>query len=199
MSKSWREQAATDAAASLLKDTDVGEGTFEVTNEPFVYLENAELSGVSCEGCYTKEDIKQVGVGNRMHGEKPHMMIHLCPSCRTMLGLELLDGGKKEFVVTRKEERLGEYTFKVLVPKTVSDDVVMANFTMASKYAQTELMYWKEFNEAERADYDEHFEEIGKLRDEGNGDDVFAHYLVEFCDYEIVDYEKPKPNFVYEW
>jgi len=89
---SWREKAASDAASSLLEHTKECDGRTTVMHQPFVYIETPVNPLVSCEGCYTKNDVKEVGVGNKMHSDKPHLVIHLCPSCRNMFGKALLEG-----------------------------------------------------------------------------------------------------------
>lgn len=109
-------------------------------------------------------------------------------------------GVKTEYVVKRTEEELGDFFFKVIVPKEEIHYKVMKNFEMAAKYAQVSFCDWElmEPEEAER-EYDEYFEEMGSIRNICNGDEVFEYYLTRFCGYQVVQFEEPITDFAYEW
>lgn len=100
------------------------------------------------------------------------------------------------YVVKRVEEELGTKFLEVFVPSTESEESVMKNLSMAAKYAKTKIVDWKLFDEEEKSEYDEHLEEMGKLRSDVNGDYMFEYYLTNCCGYKVDDVYV---DFEYEW
>ena len=200
MSKSWREDAATSAVSSILESQKSSTKRTR-TNQPYAHVKQEVHPIATCEGCYAKEGIMEVGVGNKMYSEEPHMVLHLCPTCRAMLGQKLIKSVNKEnnheYIVERIEK--GMRYVKVITPADETTEDVQANFTMAAKYAQTELKFWNEFNEKEKSDYDEHFAKMGAYRESHSGDETFAYYLTTFCGYEVEAITFPLCDFSYEW
>lgn len=106
---------------------------------------------------------------------------------------------EKIYFVQRHEEELGTTFFKVTAKEDMGKTVIN-HFEMAAKYAQSNMLDWEIFDEEERKEYDEHFEEMGKIRCGGNGDDAFLYYLENVCGYTIEEVEENYTiSFVFEW
>lgn len=96
---------------------------------------------------------------------------------------------KTKYIVRAYEEELGSALFVVIVPERTDEEEVYKNFKMAEKYASVD--YYDNPNE-----YDEHFEDMLKHREEDNGMYTFNYYLEEYCGYKV---EAFTYDFEYEW
>ena len=95
----------------------------------------------------------------------------------------------KEIIIKSMEEELGEEYWKIKVPTYVSEERINAKLEMAAKYSVITDCDNEE-------DYDEHFEEMLNVREQGNGEETFNYYIEKVGGWEI----KPlKCDFVYEW
>lgn len=95
----------------------------------------------------------------------------------------------KEIIIKSKEEQLLDAYWKVKVPTYVSKEALKAKLEMAAKYSVITDMDTKE-------DFDEHFEEMLNVRENGNGEETFNYYIEKVCGWEI---ETLKFDFEYEW
>lgn len=95
----------------------------------------------------------------------------------------------KEIIIKSKEEQLPDRYWKVKVPAYVSEETLKAKLEMAAKYSVITDVDTEE-------DFDEHFEEMLNIRENGNGEDAFNYYIEKVCGWDI---ETLKFDFEYEW
>lgn len=96
---------------------------------------------------------------------------------------------KTTYIVKAYEEELGSERFIVTVPNGTSRTEVFEKFLMAEKYATV-------CSNDNADEYDEHFEDMLRYREDSNGVDTFNYYLEEYCGYKV---ESFVCDFEYEW
>lgn len=96
---------------------------------------------------------------------------------------------KTQYIVKAYEEELGSELFMVIVPEGTDGVEVYQNFEMAQRYATV-------YAGDDANEYNEHFEDMLKFREESNGIDTFNYYLEEYCGYKVKPF---RYDFEYEW
>ena len=100
-------------------------------------------------------------------------------------------GNKKTtYIVKVCEEQLGFLYFQVTVPLETDVDEVYKNLNMAKKYINVQ-------NSDNKAEYDKHFEDMLKYREDNIGINTFSYYLKNYCGYNVK--EVSEFDFCLEW